>query len=159
MNITRTAEFSNDRKYRYFLNRQWNTTLAFVAFIALNPSTADEDKDDRTATRCINFAKDWGYGGVCMVNLFAYFNTDPKVMMRQYDPRGPDNDYWLKKIAVEAGLLIAAWGNDGTHRNRNLHVLQLLEGFKLHHMGLTKLGQPRHPLYLKNDTEVIEWTH
>jgi len=36
--------------------------------IGLNPSTADENENDPTITRCINFAKSWGYGGVCVTN-------------------------------------------------------------------------------------------
>ncbi len=46
--------------------------------LGLNPSTADETEDDPTIRRCINFAKTWGYGGLCMTNLFAYRATQPR---------------------------------------------------------------------------------
>jgi len=49
-------------------------------FIGLNPSTADETSDDPTLTRCINYAKYWGFGGVCMANLFAFRATKPSAM-------------------------------------------------------------------------------
>lgn len=44
----------------------------------LNPSTADENVDDPTIRRCINFAKDWGYGGMYVGNLFAFRTAYPK---------------------------------------------------------------------------------
>jgi hypothetical protein len=56
--------------------------------IGLNPSTADENQDDPTITRCINFAKSWGYGGVCVTNLFAYCATVLSDMRASNDPIG-----------------------------------------------------------------------
>lgn len=50
-------------------------------FIGLNPSTADESKDDPTIRRCIRFAKDWGYGGLLMMNAFAFRATDPNAYL------------------------------------------------------------------------------
>ncbi|GHX72979.1 hypothetical protein VCSRO16_3593 [Vibrio cholerae] len=70
-----TAELSKCRKYRYALWRTWDSDKPFAMFIGLNPSTADEKNDDPTLRRCINFAKSWGYGGVCMANLFAFRAT------------------------------------------------------------------------------------
>ena len=64
--IKKSATFSECRKYRYSLWRVWDESLPFVLFIGLNPSTADEIEDDPTIRRCINFTKEWGYGGMCM---------------------------------------------------------------------------------------------
>lgn len=50
-------------------------------FVGLNPSTADETEDDQTIRRCVGFAMDWGYGGLCMGNLFAIRATKPKNML------------------------------------------------------------------------------
>ena len=86
------AKLSECRKYRYALWRTWDETKPHVMIIGLNPSTADETKDDPTITRCINFAKSWGYGGVCMANLFAYRATEPTVMKGSTDPVGTEND-------------------------------------------------------------------
>ncbi|MBK8271403.1 MAG: DUF1643 domain-containing protein [Planctomycetes bacterium] len=61
-------------------------------FIGLNPSTADETQDDPTVRRCIRYAQSWGYGALCMTNIFAYRSTDPLVMKRFDDPIGPKND-------------------------------------------------------------------
>ncbi|MEW6981273.1 DUF1643 domain-containing protein [Colwelliaceae bacterium 6471] len=31
-------------------------------------------------SRCINFAKSLGYGGICMANIFAFRATEPSGM-------------------------------------------------------------------------------
>lgn len=116
-------------------------------FIGLNPSTADETLDDPTIRRCIAFAKAWGYGGLCMANLFAFRATDPAVMKAHPAPIGPENDMKLTMLAVDAGIVIAAWGAHGTHLGRGERVKHALAA-KLHYLRLTKDGHPGHPLYL-----------
>lgn len=69
--MQRGAEFSPCRRYRYVLWRTWDPAAGSVNFIGLNPSTADEQVDDPTIRCCIGFARDWGYGGLVMTNLFA----------------------------------------------------------------------------------------
>ena len=64
------AEFSPDRKYRYALWRIWDKSNPLIMFIGLNPSKANELKDDPTIRRVRRFAFDWGYGGVYMINYF-----------------------------------------------------------------------------------------
>ena len=66
------ANFSDDGRYRYLLGRHISDTPRRLLFIMLNPSTADANKSDSTITRCINFARDWGYGTIEVVNLFAF---------------------------------------------------------------------------------------
>src|SRR6185295_13389216 len=66
---------SPDRKYRYVLFRCWDIEKTMVNFVALNPSTADESKDDPTLRRCMSFAKSFGYGGLYITNLFAFRAT------------------------------------------------------------------------------------
>jgi hypothetical protein len=86
------AVFSEDRFYRYLLRRIWDSDKPMIAFIGLNPSTADEINNDPTITRCITRAHDSGYGGIYMLNLFAFRATDPKVMKAFPRPIGPEND-------------------------------------------------------------------
>ena len=66
------AIFSPDRIHRYGLWRIWDDALPKVLFIGLNPSTADELKNDPTIRRCIGYAKDWGYGGYIMGNIYCF---------------------------------------------------------------------------------------
>lgn len=141
-----TAKLSPCRQYRYALWRTWDDTKPIVMFIGLNPSTADEHSDDPTLTRCINFAKSWGYGGVCMANLFAYRATDPREMKAAKAPIGKDNDLWLQQLASSAKLVVGAWGNDGDFLQRSTQVKALMAN--LHYLKLNKSGEPAHPLYL-----------
>jgi hypothetical protein len=144
--VTRETIFSPCRIYRYALWREWIGGDGYVMFVGLNPSTADEILDDQTIRRCIAFAKAWGYGGLYMTNLFAFRATKPKDMKVVDDPIGPENDLYLMALAEEAGVIVAAWGANGTHRGRDAEVRRLLP--TLHCLSLTKDGHPGHPLYL-----------
>lgn len=141
------AELSKCRKYRFALWRTWDESKPYAMIIGLNPSTADETEDDPTIRRCINFAKSWGFGGLCMANLFAFRATDPNDMFTADDPIGSDNDEWLIKLAKDAGIVVAAWGNDGVHLGRSKEVLQFIPS--LHYLKMNRTGEPAHPLYLK----------
>lgn len=79
-------------------------------FIGLNPSTADDKIDDPTIRRCINFAQSWGYGGLCVTNLFAFRATLPSNMKSAKDPIGPENDKSPIAHAKDARIVVAAWG-------------------------------------------------
>lgn len=153
----KTAIFSPCRKWRYALTRIWDKELPVVQFIGLNPSTADETLDDPTIRRCIGYARDWSFGGLVMTNMFAYRATYPKDMLSQDDPIGPENDAWITTIANRAGKIVAAWGSHGNRRNRDLDIHVLLKGFDVLCFGLTKNSQPKHPLYLKKETELVSW--
>ena len=130
----------------------------FVQFIGLNPSTADEYSSDPTVRRCKQFAKDWGYSGLCMTNLFAFRATDPSVMKAVCEPIGPDNNDRLRGIASVAGIVIGAWGTHGGHLGRDREVVRLLSDVcKLHYLRKTKDGFPGHPLYLPKTLKPVEW--
>lgn len=152
------AAFSECDRYRWALWRRWEPTGALMV-IGLNPSTADEHANDPTIRRCIRFAADLGYGSLWMLNLFAFRATDPRVMKREADPVGRMNDETLVTYAMRAGLVLAAWGTHGGHKARDLDVLELLyaNGIKVHCLGETKHGHPRHPLYLRSDTKPAEF--
>ena len=140
--IDRKIVFSPCRKWRYTLWRDWSSQMTngvfftedphidfypgrretFVNFLMLNPSKADEKQDDATIRRCINFAKAWGFGAMCVTNLFAFMATQPDDMKAQKDPIGLDNDEWIINIARESSLLVAAWGVHGQHNGRADYV-------------------------------------
>lgn len=142
----KSAVFSPNRKYRYELWRRWGSGENYCCFIGLNPSTANATVDDPTIRRCIGFAKSWGYDALCMVNLFAYRATDPAEMKAYHHPIGSENDATLERVTKDAGIVVAGWGIHGTHLNRASDVMAKLSG--LHCLGVTKSGEPRHPLYL-----------
>lgn len=138
-------------KYRYQLWRIWDESKQIVVFIMLNPSTADADEDDPTIRRCIGFAKSWGYGGIKVVNLFAYRATNPKELTKVIDPVGIENNKYIAITIEEAGIVVAAWGTKGNYLSRQSHLRELGLLPDLHYLGLTKDGHPKHPLYLKAD--------
>lgn len=145
------------KSYRYTLWRTWGDASRYVQFVGLNPSTADETNDDPTVRRCIGYAKAWGYGAMCMTNLFAYRATDPRVMRAQNQPVGDRNDFWLSEVASNAALVIACWGCHGQLYERDREVLELLhEAGAVHCLRLTKGGIPGHPLYLPASLKPVE---
>ena len=152
-NLKTNAKFSACRKYRYALWRNWDESKPYPMIIGLNPSTADENENDPTITRCINFAKSWGYGGVCVTNLFAFCATVPSDLKAYYDPIGTENDAWLYKLAKEADIIVAAWGNDGSYLNRSREILGVMLNIRC--LKMNKSGEPAHPLYLKADLKPI----
>jgi hypothetical protein len=153
MNIKSSAQLSPCRTYRYALWRTWDETKPYALFVCLNPSTADETHDDPTLLRCIEFAQSWGYGGLCMGNLFAFRATQPKDLMKSSNPIGDDNDYWLEQLSKDAGVVIAGWGNHGVFLNRSAEVLSKLP--EVCCLKVNKSGQPSHPLYLKKGLDPI----
>jgi hypothetical protein len=144
-----SAVLSPCRAYRYDLWRRWSEDAPYCMFVGLNPSTADETQDDPTIRRCVGYAKRWNYGGLCMVNLFAFRATQPRDMMAAQDPIGPDNDRTLKTLSQGAGMIIAAWGKDGSYMGRDKQVMALLP--HLYCLKQNKDGSPAHPLYLRGD--------
>jgi len=150
-----TAEFSDCEKYRYSLRIPFNYNAPALMVIGLNPSTATELVLDPTLTRCVHFAKDWGYGTLIMTNLFSYRATDPEVMKEQPEPIGTGNDTALIKYSKEASLILAAWGNHGAFLNRSSHVIDLLKDVHLQCLKVTNEGHPIHPLYQTKDSTPI----
>ena len=141
------AVFSDCRKYRYALWRMWDENKPLVMIIGLNPSTADETRNDPTITRCISFARSWRYGAVCVTNLFGFRATAPSELKAYHDPIGKENDAWVHEMAKEAAITVAAWGNHGKFLNRSIEFLSSLD--QLHFIQMNKSGEPAHPLYLK----------
>ena len=160
-----SAVLSGCRRYRYSLSRPLpGGDHGPVLFIMLNPSTADETEDDPTIRRCLGFARAWGREKLLVGNLFALRATDPRELSRASQPIGEDfagerNNEWLIAMAEDVDLVIAAWGVHGAlfERGRKVREMLAVRGVQLHHLGLTKAGHPRHPLYLRGDTQPVGW--
>ncbi|RVK60561.1 DUF1643 domain-containing protein [Sinorhizobium meliloti] len=148
-----SAILSECGAYRYRLERQWDGDKPKIAFLMLNPSTADASQDDPTLRRCISFARAWGFGGLIIGNLFALRSTDPKALYDHPDPIGPDNDQHILAIAKSARKIVCAWGTHGNLHDRGREIAERLEFFDLFALKVTADGQPGHPLYLAADTQ------
>jgi len=155
LHLKKNAILSSCRLYRYALWRIWDESKGKVMFIGLNPSTADETEDDRTISRCISYSKQWGYGGIIMGNLFAFRTPSPAEMISAEDPIGEKNDYWLKRLANEAALVVGMWGNSGAFLGRSEEVIAMFPG--LHCLRLTKTGQPHHTRGLPDGIKAVPY--
>jgi hypothetical protein len=154
--IVSSAQIDATGRYRYTLTRIWSEERPSILWIMLNPSTADATQDDSTIRRCVGFTRSWGYGGLMVANLFALRATDPVELSRCDDPVGPENDAVLCREAGRVPLVVAAWGTGGALRGRGDYVRELL-ACPLHHLGLTRQGFPRHPLYVRADSRPENW--
>lgn len=145
----RQAVFDSTERYRYFLCCVHKPDKPLVAFCMLNPSTADEHKNDPTVERVNERALRMGYGGWIVVNAFALRSTDPQGLYNDTRPIGEANDVFLAFAARTAALTICAWGKHANYLNRGAAVLkQLAQHCTPHALKINKDGSPAHPLYL-----------
>lgn len=157
--LFKTAEVSKDGLYRYVLERIWDTSLLATVFIMLNPSTADSNEDDPTIRACVQFAKNWGSGGLTVVNLFAYRATDPEKLNYVDDPVGPENFRYIKDVCKSSDVasVVCAWGSKlpKARTQAGQEVLKFLDmmGISPCALKINEDGNPRHPLYIKRDTK------
>ena len=154
-----TAVYSDCERYRYTLTREWAPGQGRLLCVMLNPSTATEVQNDPTVERCERRARTLGYGAFRVCNIFAWRATDPRDMRAAADPVGPENDAALACSARWADRVLCAWGTHGAHLGRGPAVERLLRatGRPLCHLGLTRDGHPRHPLYIAYAVAPSDW--
>ena len=154
------AVYSGCERYRYLLMREWAPAQGRALFIMLNPSTATEVQNDPTVERCERRARTLGFGAFRVCNIFAFRATDPRVMRAAPDPVGPDNDAAILDSLPWADRVICAWGTHGAHLDRGAQVEAMLRasGHALFHLGLSKAGHPKHPLYIGYAVQPVAWT-
>ncbi|MCQ0969281.1 DUF1643 domain-containing protein (plasmid) [Paracoccus sp. TK19116] len=154
-----SALYSACETYRYALTREWAEGPRLV-WVMLNPSTADERRNDPTIARCERRARLLGYGAFRVVNLFAFRATRPQDLKAASAPIGPLNDATLHAAAAWGSAILCGWGIHGGLKGRGPAVLDLLRstGRPLYHLGLTAGGAPRHPLYLSYDKQPQAYT-
>ncbi len=153
---TSSARFSPCMRYRYELRRTWKPELRPLVAICCNPSVATELVEDNTVRRLLGFADRWGFGGLVLANAFALRSTDPKALRASLaagvDPIGSENDASIRSIleSHRSDKLILGWGGNARllDRGRNVAAMALTIHGRPECFGLTKDGQPVHPLYL-----------
>lgn len=155
-----SAVLSECGKYRYRLERDIGAMFGgpVYAFFGINPSTADAETDDATVRKWKGFVTRWRGSRFIVGNVFAYRATDVKELAKVTAPIGPQNDSHLFNICEEADILVPCWGNRGKlpkHLQRHLDfTLSYIGGHGKPVMtfGLSKSGDPLHPLMLGYDT-------
>jgi len=143
-----------DGVYRYWLRDVWDDALLTLLYLMLNPSTATgrRAEHDPTVKKCIRIAKANGYGGIVIVNLFAYRSPYPYDLLRVEDPVGPDNDRAIAEQVAAARTIVCAWGawSRGEMgrlvKARAIRVLRIIGERPTCALGVTKEGEPMHPL-------------
>lgn len=158
------AHFSECERYRYALSWRWDYEKPLMTVAMLNPSTADHEKLDPTVTRCKKRAERMKLGGVRVINLFALRATNPKDMLADADPVGPDNDRVLVRVLEEARgegqAIYAGWGKHGSYRDRDKAFMQLVARSPIEEViafDVNADGSPKHPLYIGNDVVPVTY--
>lgn len=151
-NIKGDVLFSPCKKHRLYLTRIWEPTGSIVMFIGLNPSVANKEKNDPTMRRVIDYAKQWGFGGVVMVNCYSYIATKPKDLVTE---NIPDTDFYIWKMGQNSAQVVFAWG---AHKEAQVRAKYFEQCFP-DAVCLTKNsdGSPKHPLYCRKDLTPTPW--
>jgi hypothetical protein len=141
-------------QFRVALWRIWDKGKPLLLFIGLNPSTATGVLDDATIRRVVAFAKSWVYGGLFVGNLFSLVTPDPKELWAAKKKGTGDgaNDHVLRVMVRLTDDVLVGWGHFGKDAgDRPAEVLALVDK-PVYCLGVTKDGQPKHPLYIRGDT-------
>lgn len=158
--IIRAAGIDPTGTYRWWLTRRWGESGAWCNFLMLNPSTADGSGDDPTIRRVIRFARDWGFVGVVVTNLFAYRATDPDRLRTAPDPVGRFGDQAISNAAELSAYTVCAWGSNPKAADRAKVVLGMLreQNTDVRALRVARSGAPWHPLYLPAATTPVAYT-
>tara|TARA_Y100001968_G_scaffold229249_1_gene212034 strand:+ start:414 stop:923 length:510 start_codon:yes stop_codon:yes gene_type:complete len=161
--------FSECRSYRWILKRELEKGEKTVVFIGLNPSEGNTFNNDSTITRIINFGSRWNYKNLYIINLFGLISKSPTQLSKSKDPIGQNNDlitltsllFWQENNNCDLWL---GWGDKGQLKGRDTEVIKLIKDISnmssnknnyskpILSLGLTKKGNPRHPLYMPNES-------
>lgn len=134
-----------------------------MAFIGINPSTADASKDDQTIKKMCGFAARSGFEEIIVGNVFRYRETDVKRVAAHYDAMHHadrelaflDDEAAWQRIADECQAVTLCWGNRDKVPKRLHHRIDACNAFfrghpavRLYNLGETTGGDPLHPQML-----------
>jgi hypothetical protein len=154
--------------YRYILSRNITEISNRVLLVCmLNPSTADDEKNDPTISRLCSLTKNAGFDRLLVLNLLGVRATNPKDIWLHEDPVGIENwktwDSVLKELIPGRDRISIAWGRAPICRYYLQRFIPILVT-AAHHLKVWKEplmtwvenldGSPRHPLYISNNTKL-----
>ncbi len=164
--MIRSATFSEDRKRRFDLVRDWRDEIGApdktALFAMLNPSTAGEKEDDPTVRKVVGFARRWGYGRAVVVNLNPIVSTNPWALP-PWSGIDIQNRAIVQRWLGEADLVVAAWGSQPRALCRKIALPDLVYLFRqtapvvLYCIGTTKHGDPLHPSRAPYTNNPVVW--
>jgi hypothetical protein len=158
-----SAVFSRCGTFRYRLERDVGSFGPVYAYFGVNCSTADHRVDDNTVKRWIGLTKAYGGSRFIVGNAFAFRSPHVKDLDSALDPVGPENDEHLARIIADAEILVPCWGRQIKvpprlrYRFAEMETMLRASGKPIKVFGLSKAGDPLHPLMLPYSTVLIDW--
>lgn len=160
-----TAILSAHRNQRYRLERPVQAEGIVAAVIMVNPSDADESKNDPTITKLIGFGKKLGWRRVIVGNKFSQIAADIKNLRDTVAVPVSDahNDRHLAEIMADGDIVVVGWGAMAKLpeilRKRWIDIVRMADGLdkKLYCLGTNDDGHPKHPLMTGYDVPLTEW--
>lgn len=142
--------------YRWWLYRCWAVDKPLIIWIMMNPSTADHTKNDPTISKIMRYSKKWGYGGVLVLNIYAFRSSKPENLPQvMSEAVGPRNDWWIKTMFRYAARkkipVVCAWGVRHQNRGDWVRVAADDAGLQLMCLELALNAEPKHPRFLSED--------
>lgn len=158
-----SAIFSDCGLFRYRLEREGLPNGIVIAYLGVNGATAGPVKNDHTVTKWHGFTLLNKGSRMIVGNPFAFCATNVRELALAADPIGPDNDMHLAQIIADADLLVPGWGPRTKvpkrlrYRYDEVEAMLVASGKPMKCFGLSKSGDPLHPLMLGYDTPLIDW--
>jgi hypothetical protein len=159
-----SAVFSTCGKYRHRLDREIQAEGKVALFVGVNPSTAGAEAEDQTTGKWRGFSLRNFIRRYIVVNPFDYCSTDVRQLAKVSAPISADNLVHIMAAIAEADILIPCWGSrDKLPKELRHHLIRMKNtlfesGKPVLIFGLTKSGDPMHPLMLGYDTQLTPWT-
>jgi hypothetical protein len=154
------AVYSDCERYRYSLTRVSGTTLGAALLHHAQPVDRDggSERPDRGTLRTpgarAGLRRVPGPQHLCMARHRSARHA------RRRRSGGAGNDAAIVDSLPWADSVICAWGTHGAHLGRGPEVEALLRasGAALTHLGLSKDGHPKHPLYIGYAVQPVPWS-
>lgn len=159
-----SAVFSECGAYRHRLDRAIGGAGLIYLFEGVNPSKAGAEVEDQTTMKWRGFVSRWDGSRYIAVNPFDYCATDVNELARCERPCSPWNDDYIRAAIAEADVIVPCWGDRAKLPPRLRPRLETMRsmlrgcGKPVRVFGLTKGGDPKHPLMLGYNTQLQDWT-
>ena len=128
------ALFSDDRRHRYLLRKEWDVKKPKATIIMTNPSTADMLTMDYTTLYIMNNIIKLDFGSIDIVNLVSKMTLKLDVPNDLEPKPNAENLDFIFKSAEKSYSVIIAWGKIGENnkkvRDAQDYLIDRLKPFK-----------------------------
>lgn len=143
--IKTEAIFSEDRKNRYLLRKEWDKNKKKAMVLMVNPSYADGMLIDPTTMYVMNNLAKLDFGSVDIVNIFSALDGRRNVKAVPEEVMKANTEH-IMASAEKADIIIIAWGKVGDTskgiEERQRYFTEMLAVYKekLHILGYHPLS-------------------